>query len=202
MLICSCTSVSRGTQFESMLCNCRIWWNRMPSTKPPIPMPSRVPAAMAARMFEVASSGFLPWQGEREVDCRAQCGKQGKGSQDQKQHVRKVMVEDAAAHLACSGGITSNAGPGGGSDEHHTENSKRSEDGSHRALLSWTNLAPGRFCEGLRPELARRVGRCLPRNPSRSDGFGTTTSTKLETCRRSAPLPPPTAFSPSSTRRR
>src|SRR6266511_1045137 len=42
-----------GSQFESMLCHCKIWWRAIPSTKPPRPMPSRIPAVAA----------FLRWSG-------------------------------------------------------------------------------------------------------------------------------------------
>src|SRR4051812_14986054 len=42
-----------GSQFESMLCHCNIWWRAIPSTKPPKPMPSRIPAVVA----------FLRWSG-------------------------------------------------------------------------------------------------------------------------------------------
>src|SRR5215211_3556548 len=42
-----------GSQFESMLCHCNSWWRAIPSTKPPRPMPSRIPAVGA----------FLRWSG-------------------------------------------------------------------------------------------------------------------------------------------
>src|SRR5688572_7254562 len=35
-----------GTAADSMLWNCRTWWNRMPSAKPPRPAPRTMPEAM------------------------------------------------------------------------------------------------------------------------------------------------------------
>src|SRR5262249_18293520 len=36
-----------GIQFESMLCHCKIWCKAIPSTKPPKPTPSSIPAVVA-----------------------------------------------------------------------------------------------------------------------------------------------------------
>ena len=60
MLISTLTSVVGGYFAESMLWTWRIWWNRMPSTKPPIPMPSSVPAAMRGLRFIVCAILFMP----------------------------------------------------------------------------------------------------------------------------------------------
>src|SRR4051794_38137940 len=53
MLISAFTSVVLGITAESMLCVCRSWWKRMPSTNPPSPMPSSRPALIRGPRFIV-----------------------------------------------------------------------------------------------------------------------------------------------------
>ena len=47
------TSVSVGIRAESMLWIWRIWWKRMPSTKPPMPIPITVPATVIDLVADV-----------------------------------------------------------------------------------------------------------------------------------------------------
>ncbi len=44
-----------GRRAASMLWTWSSWWNRMPSTNPPMPMPSSVPAAISGRRFVALS---------------------------------------------------------------------------------------------------------------------------------------------------
>src|SRR5437764_740573 len=84
-----------GSQFESMLCHWKIWWRAIPSTKPPKPMPSRMPAVVALvrwsgvcirpspAVFQLLLDRVPPlfseWVGRRKADDRSQ-----KHSEEQK----------------------------------------------------------------------------------------------------------------------
>jgi hypothetical protein len=72
-----------GIQFESMLCYCKIWCRAMPSTKPPKPTPSSIPAVVAFLGWPVSAYTLLtlcfrfpcPWNlwGKRRRYPRQRC---------------------------------------------------------------------------------------------------------------------------------
>src|SRR5262245_47531905 len=93
MLISTFTRVTGGRTAESMLWTCRIWWNRIPSTNPPMPIPSAAPAAMSGLLFTRLSMAAPPSR-RAEVDRGGDPGEHAERERRHAEVLRERLVED------------------------------------------------------------------------------------------------------------
>src|SRR3954470_18407968 len=89
MLTLASTRLVGGSQPDSMLCHCRIWWNTMPSTKPPMPAPIRTPAARSGlRLMDAAMLRIV-----RAIEPGCQCDQHRHRQEHQRQPQRELRIE-------------------------------------------------------------------------------------------------------------